>query len=125
MSFEIHDHEGNAIHLVQLDVEASQFWDVEVHNNAYVHPPLDKYYTNSWFDSIGFAISSPEGYASKEHPWDDVKCTLWTIQARAMYKLLYKEEFITELNTTRIFLKPYFDLIDHWQSKGYIPIKIK
>lgn len=125
MSFQIHNPQGIAIDLKELDKEACEFWKVEHNEILYAHPPLKEYWTNSWFDSIGWAIHHPEGYTSKkESPWNDVKCTLWTIQARAMYKNLYSEEFLTELNTTKIFLKPYFDLIDHWESKGYIPIKI-
>lgn len=128
MSFEIHNPQGKAIGMYELDKEACEFWKVKSNPVHYAHPPLDKHYTNDWFSSIGWAIHHPEGYVSKdESPWNDVKCTLWTIQARGLYKSLYHEDPLVmkaEIEAIEVFLKPYFDLINHWQSKGYIPIKI-
>lgn len=123
MSFEIHNSLGEAITLEQLDREAAEFWKVKVDARYHAHPDLKTHYTNSWFDTIGWVISHPEKYTKG---WNDVRCTLWTVQAKGLYKLLDNQEKMTEeIEGIRIFLEPYFELIDHWESKGYVPKHIQ
>lgn len=123
MSFEIHSSSGKVIHPKDLDQEACDLWLIAIDSRHYAHPPLENHWTNSWYANIGWAIENPY---DAEKGWEDVKSVLWTIQARSLYKVLYKaKEREEELAEIGIFLEPYFDLIDHWQSKGYIPVKIE
>lgn len=123
MSFQIHSPEGIEISLNALDLEACEFWKVEYDEKQYAHPNIENYYTTNWFDAIGWAIHHPGDYTKG---WDDVKCTLWTIQARPLYKELWDEEaLLEEIRAIRVYLAPYYELIDHWETKGYKPITIK
>ena len=120
--FEIHDPSGNAIDLRILDKEACEFWNVESHPRLWAHPDQKTFYTNSWFDSIGWAIANPSGHFKK---WMAVKCTLWQIQSANLLKVLHDTPaMLAEIEVIDKFLKPYFELADYWESKGYIPIKI-
>lgn len=122
MSFQIHSPEGRVIPIDELDKEACELWKVEYHPACYAHPQLDNYYTNNWFDSIGWAIHHPEMYTKG---WNDVRCTLWIIQAKSLYANLYSTEaFNKDLENIRKFLQPYYELIAHWESKGYKPVRI-
>jgi len=122
MSFQIHDLKGRAIPIIELEREVCEFWNVKEDARYYAHPDMLSHYTNSWFDTIGWAIRYPENYIKG---WNDVRCTLWTIQAKSLYEHLYDNENMqTHIERIQVFLKPYYDLIDHWESKGYIPVKI-
>jgi hypothetical protein len=122
MSFEIHTPEGRVIPLKELDKEASEFWKVPLDPDPkfYAHPDLPTFYTNSWYESIGWSIGNPE----KHTGWEAVKYKLWQMQIEHMYKHLFDVNFHAQIEQVKTFLKPYFELIDHWESKGYIPIKI-
>lgn len=123
MSFQILNPQGEAISLEELDKEAAAFWNTDRNPGSYAHPDTPNHYTNSWYDAIGWAIYNPEKYAEG---WNDVKCTIWVIQARYLYNKLHDPIQITrEIKDIHIFLKPYYELIDHWESKGYIPHKPK
>lgn len=130
MSFQIHDASGKAVDIKQLDKEAAEFWGVEVHPKNYAQPASDSYYTSNWFDSIGYYIHSPDSNYTKG--WGNIKCSLWSIQARDLFRILYETQDIaanehlhTRLHSIKTFLQPYFQLIDHWESKGYIPVRVK
>lgn len=129
MSFQLQSSpEGIAIPINDLDKEASEFWKVDFDSKHYAHPfvaycaPSENHYTNNWFDTIGWAIHHPEMYTKG---WNDVRCTLWIIQAKSLYANLYSTEaFNKDLENIRKFLQPYYELIAHWESKGYKPVRI-
>lgn len=101
----------------------------------------------NWFDVIGYCIHSP-GYACSG--WSNVVATMITepigmkfIDTSEGYKdrPIPIVEFVSDPNTlgqmhlpnnieekiwgVLTFYKPYIELINHWQSKGYIPVQIK
>lgn len=120
MSFQIHNPEGKAIDINELDKEAAAFWSKEPHGKWYASPDHEGV---NWFDTIGWAIHKPENYTKG---WDDIRCTLWAIQSKSLYDSLYlTEKFDAELESIRKYLKPYYELIYHWESKGYKPVTIK
>lgn len=120
MAFQIRNSLGEPISLHQLDIEASEFWGKPISTKKYAQP-----YTSStdWFDSIGWAISNP--VTLWKPGWENIKNSLWLIQANGLYKELYSfSNLCTSLEITQAFLKPYFDLIDYWESKGYTPHQV-
>lgn len=120
MSFQILNSEDQPITLYELDKEAAEFWDVKMHDKYYAIP---KQSPTTWFDSIGFAIHHPEKYTKG---WNDIKCTLWTIQSRSLYDVLMTRSVMNiKVHNIREYLTPYYKLIDYWEAKGYKPKQIE
>ena len=154
MSFQIHNEEGQAIGINELDKEAAEFWGKKVADRSYAHPTPEPEWdkisdsterfkaemnyaravVGNWFDTIGYQIHSPS--TNWTSGWDNVKAGLWVIQSTDYYKCLFdtktyqddtgKEhtELDIRLAVTKSYLKPYYDLIDHWAAKGYKPVQI-
>lgn len=121
MSFQIHDKEGKAITLTKLDVEASEFWNKELNSRSYA-TPNDRLTSLSWFDSIGYNIHNPNvKYTSG---WNNVKCSMLSVQTQE-YGMLPLEKQLEKLKFANEYLKPYFELIDYWESLGYTPMKVE
>ncbi len=102
----------------------------------------------NWYDIIGYNIAN-QGYAMSG--WSNVVHTIlsssmpsFIIDTKEGYadrpvKLLAELEIIDEtkfelnwidngkvaLAGVLLFVKPYLELINHWQSKGYKPVQIK
>jgi len=144
MSFQILDKDNNAVAINELDKQAAEFWGKEVDKESYASPAKRKEGESTvqflrreinWFDTIGYQIHSPN--CTYTTGWDNVKASLWSIQSTGMYKDLFNEKQYEDedgkswtsldirLQVTKEFLKPFFDLIDHWASLGYIPKQIK
>lgn len=120
MSFQIWDSEGKALTMKQLDIEVAQFWhpdDPTVDPKWYSSPQGNS--GSNWFDTIGWAIHSPMSKFSG-NPWKNVKITLWIIQTEDSWDN-DEEKMTKEILASKRWLKPYFELIDHWASKGYTP----
>lgn len=119
MAFQIQTPEGVAIPLNKLDEEAATFWKLPVHPKSYVAPSSSK---ENWFDAIGWYISSPRVYYTTG--WNNVKCNIYSILLMdlALYPIDVQMLKIKEASD---YAKPYFDLIDHWEEKGYIPVQVK
>jgi hypothetical protein len=134
MEFQIHDEAGKAITMRQLDNEAREFWKLETTEknkgySAYPDVNLDltvmdnirKALMNNWFDIIGRTIA------------DHAECKEWKNVKYKMYMVLIPESFPTKsyefqivyIKSVNELCKPYFELIDLWESKGYKPIHIK
>lgn len=136
MGFQIQTEAKVPIAINDLDREAAEFWGNEVHPKQYATPEkitedmdwrrkLMAEMRGNWFDIIGYAINSP--LSRYTNGWGNVKCTLWTIQAQGWYDLIGTDEIEglqARIKSVKAYLKPYFDLIDHWASKGYIPAQI-
>jgi hypothetical protein len=119
MAFQIQTPEGVAIPLNKLDEEAAAFWRVPTRVREYVKPSNGK---DNWFDSIGWYISSPRLYYATS--WDNVKCNIYSILL--MDLALYTMDVqLLKVKEAFEYAKPYFDLIDHWKEKGYIPVQVK
>src|SRR4051812_38520421 len=110
MSFQIRNAQGEAIPINILDKEAAKFWGKALDPKKYAYPHLRA--DSNWFDILGWAIYCPERYTEG---WDDVKCTLWVIQSKDLYKYIINNigEILVRSTEIRDFLKPYFDLVDH------------
>lgn len=121
MSFQIHNAQGKAISIADLDKEACELWGKEVHPKNYAYPQhrpekFDSYadelkflrLLENWFDKIGYKIHSGT--------------TTWSS---------LKEEILapfTEFDQQMIMGMPeiggFIKLIDHWESKGYVPVQL-
>lgn len=145
MSFQILNSNNEAISLGLLDQEAAAFWGKELKDRQYANPtPL---FTNdanlqgieltramaryefsqwsNWFDMVGWNIHHPQ--TNYTTGWDNVKCSMWAVQAYSLYKHIFGDEEHLKLHieAAKAYLKPYFDLVDHWASKGYTPVQVK
>lgn len=92
----------------------------------------------NWFDTIGYQIANPA--VQWTEGWNNIKASLWSLHSTDMYTSLQDIEYLTrnipdehgnlhskadiDLMVKIDHLKPYFELIDHWESKGYQPIRI-
>lgn len=153
-SFQIHNSNGEPIDIHELDKEAAEFWNKPVHNKQYAFPIPEPNYegmtdkekmkaefdycckqSGNWYDTVGYQIANPK--VSWTNGWDNIKACLWAVQSVDLYKDLfdirrYKDEYGVYHTHTDIliaviksYLEPYYNLIDHWASKGYIPVQIK
>lgn len=120
MGFQIHNKEGISLTILQLDAEVAEFWNKPIHDKNYATPK--KHATSiNWFDNIGYNIHSP--HVNYTSGWNNVKCSLLSVQT-AEYGMLDVETQLRKLVFANEYLKPYFELIDYWNSLGYIPVKI-
>ncbi len=132
MPFEIRTLKGVAINMYTLNREVRDVWNVEpVYKNQveiFAYPPNDP--KNDWVEVIGFAIEKPMLF--REHvmqqDWNDVKQTLFNIQMDQLsdeINLSDRTSVLNKVNGALNFLQPYYHLIDVWDSKGYLPVRIK
>lgn len=120
MGFQIKNKDGEGVLLNTLDKEAAELWGKEVDDDGYAFPG-DNVIGLSWFDFIGWKISHPGDWTKG---WDNVKNDLWiSALSGTMYNKSRAEVAEKALNAFD-YLKPYIDLIDLWESKGYTPHKV-
>ncbi len=123
MSFQILDSNNNAIPIKDLDAEACLLWNKDTHPKWYAYPeiepteyPTPEYKsrwafissTTNWFDKIGWLIH--DGMES----WDDIR----------NYLLDPFKEFPKEEIEQYLPVYGYINLINHWESKGYKPVRV-
>lgn len=120
MSFRIDGPDGIAIPLLTLDKQAADFWSTKVDRKYYASPKKGI----NWFDSIGYNIHYNKAQQTARFDgkitWEMVKESMMHVHVN-----LLAEDVCEKIKSTRIYLLPYFRLIDHWDRLGYIPIKIK
>lgn len=123
-AFEIHDKEGKAMLIADLDAEACALWGKEVHPKEYAYPQHKpekfasykeefEFYTGkeNWFDKIGWRI------ANHNLDWEELKAViLWPF---------LKHEIPLEEIKSYPAIWGFIELIDLWESKGYTPVSIK
>jgi len=139
-TFRILNSNNEIIPINDLDKEAAAFWNKEVKPRYYANPTPE--FTNpdnlqgieltkaqikhgfnesiNWFDSIGWQIANPS--VKYTTGWDNIKCCLLSIHTESLALSTIEEQIII-LKSANEYVQPYFDLIDHWVSKGYIPVK--
>lgn len=100
--------------------------------------------SGNWFDVIGYNIHSNR-YGDPA-TWDTVRMEIADVHIKPIEILSYFEglehaktdadfekfetsakmrELLISLGGSYLFTKPYLDLIDYWEDKGYIPKAIK
>jgi hypothetical protein len=123
IAFQILDEIGNPMSLQSLDIQVTKFWKLEVGSKWYAEP--NKESLGSWFDTIGWSIGKQTDYLNWGlNTWNTVKSDMLSIHIYAWVVLSPEEAGIRACNTMRK-LKPYFELIDHWEAMGYKPKQIK
>lgn len=140
MGFQILNTNKEALSINQLDVEAANFWNKPVHPKQYANPfiptegmsEMDRIkgeMVSNWFDIIGYYIHHP--FVEYSSGWANVKCSLYALHLCNMWSgikpdrdrpIEHQKAYLEYVATEH--LKPYFDLINHWEDKGYIPIKV-
>ena len=145
MGFQIKAKDGEAIDINALDEEAATLWGVELEDKSYASPfkrlvkpesfaseeeerkwkkenfdNVRNRTTCNWYDTIGYIIH--RGKAT----WADVKEEYLIPYLEALKKYegrpdyeAYKEAFLGG------HVKSMCDLIDNWESKGYVPSQVK
>ena len=152
-SFQILNANGQALTMKELDKEAAEFWGKEVDPKNYANPfpevggnSFAAIRTNAlnnaqnWFDIIGRAIANQENYTTG---WQNVAHTLVVRHLGECLVNLRRDspiklaEFVGDGNihleesceiklfATLDYFKPFINLINHWMSKGYIPVKVE
>lgn len=154
-AFQIHDKDGNAISIKDLDQEACEFWKVEKQEKWYASPKNMKSDGTeeksvmkqriNWYDFIGHNIARFD-LKFTELRWDTVvEQMIASYLGRQFFKKqedgsIKLQQFTTkdggktfsmeeDLEITLYCLldhyKDYVDLMNHWNSKGYKPVQIK
>jgi hypothetical protein len=134
--FQIHNSLGESIPINKLDEQAAAFWDKPVHPKRYATPykpepgedtksvqSIVNSQRGNWFDTIGWNIASPK--VEYTDGWDNVKESMFSVCMIGDAKHLFTDHMNAVIGGARLYLKPYFDLIDHWESMGYKPVQIK
>lgn len=136
MGFQIRFPNGEPIPLETLNAEAANLWNIGIARDAvkYVFPQTPKGTDigydeeTSWFEIIELGIEYPEviGGTPVYPRWTDIKESLFNGQViSGSIWDMKAEDIVRDVSRTILFLKPYYELIDLWQSKGYIPIQTK
>lgn len=152
-SFQILDKEGKPIPIKDLDKQACDFWQQEVHTKWYAHPQKRRededefsYISRqgNWFDIVGWNIANQGNECSG---WANVVASMIAMSLgmkfidtsegyadRPVAVRYYQDKGKTlelpknlemSIHATLEFYKPYIDLINHWQSFGYQPKVVK
>lgn len=123
-AFQILDSNNKAISINELDKQACQVWNRELSDREYACPS-DESHLN-WFDMIGFKIANQSNYHTLG-TWTNVKHTIhMSILERKITDSKTGELSLSQedIDFVRQYIKPYIDLINHWESLGYIPLQI-
>lgn len=118
MSFQILDSEKNAIKLRDLDAEVGLLWNKPIDPKYYCTPfekrgdGVDAIFSEgvNWFDSLGWNI-----HFHKVNSWSEARDTYYASAGKLAKGNGEKYQIYCQI------YKPYFQLIDHWESKGYTP----
>lgn len=120
MAFQILDSNNKAIAISELDAQAAQFWNKEVHPKHYASPytmeeglgikeQMDFHMKDrNWFDAIGWFIHD----GAKD--WQAVEIAIMNANLIEKYGL----DVMVEI------YKPYILLVRHWESLGYKPLPV-
>jgi len=119
-AFQILDKENNPISINELDQQAAEFWNVEIHPKWYASPSET---SGNWYDNIGWYIAN-QGHCTSG--WNNVKVSMITSSMEsAANRILKGEQTDASIQVIMEWYKPYYDLIDHWEALGYQPKQIK
>lgn len=134
MDFQMRFPNGDKVPFETLNAEAANLWGIGIARDKvkYVFPTdlgvIQYDENNSWHEMIGLAVMHPQtvGAIPMQQTWSEIKETMFNSQIDAGEIWEMKAERIqNEIASTVAFLKPYFGLIDLWESKGYNPVRIK
>lgn len=117
-AFQICSANGSPIALNTLDEEAANFWQVPLKDREFVSPAQS---IGSWYDVIGFAIAYPSSRFTKG--FKNAKCTIYNTMLSGL-PLEDNDKQVLTLQKIQKITKTYFDLIDHWEQKGYTTKKV-
>ena len=87
--------------------------------------------TINWDEKIGYAIANQGNYTSG---WNNVAYTMYNIHFggfpintdnKEKVTLFTPEQIEIEIQAVLQLLKPFLELIQHWQEKGYQPEQVK
>lgn len=121
-AFQILDSNGKPMPINVLDIEAANFWNVEIHPKSYAAP---KCAFGHWYDNIGWAIAHQTHVLDYGlNNWNTIKQYMLECHTGPFVELSPEAAGVSCCGIMRT-LKPYFDLIDHWKSLGYTPKQIK
>lgn len=136
MHFHIRFPNGEKVPIGTLNAEAANLWGIGIERDKYkyVFPkerginPQGYNEENSWYAIIGNGITHPKLCTPEpmQQTWDNVKETLFNEQTNMGE--IWDEKFgvlKAEILSALDYLEPYFELIDLWYSKGYIPVRVK
>lgn len=122
-SFQIIGKENQPLTMAALDSQASGFWKVDSDSKYYAQPegnPL-----GNWFDTIGWSISKQTDHLYWGlNTWNTVKSDMLAVHVYSCVILSPEEAGVRMCQIMRK-LQPYFQLIDYWESLGYLPKQIK
>ena len=131
-AFQILDENNKPISIGELDRQACELWNKEVHKKDYAYPqhkpesfPTEEYTSaynfystlSNWYDKIGWIIA-------------DKCCESWEEVDKLVMEPFLKIEGITEQDIFEIRnewtpIAGYIKLIEFWKSKNYKPKCVK
>ena len=129
--FQILNAEGVAIPINKIDREVAEFWGNKCLDNEYAKPlsrdkfpegikgSLEYYQQTNWFDKIGWLIKD------EWCTWKSLKGDIIACQKDLIAESLFNDDFMELVKLFRELYKPWFDLIDHFKSKGYTPKQVE
>lgn len=130
MPFEIRDRFGEPVDNAILNADAMELWEMPVvfwlSEGIHTVYPKGQNLEENWHNNIGCCIEQPYIAGKKRMPqqdWNSVKHSLFNMLTDewASYKF---EDIVKEINNSLVHLSPYFKLMELWESKGYIPVRI-
>ena len=118
-AFKILDKDNNPIPINELDRQAAEFWDKELHPKQYASPEGKA----NWFDTLGWHIAQQNSsHFYGRNTWNTIKLSMFI---GLSYDIVEHTNPAVYTQAQINYLKPYYDLIDHWASLGYQPKQIK
>ena len=119
-SFQILNKYGNPLPINVLDIDAANFWNVEIQPKIYAAP---KCAFGNWYNNIGWAIAQHQRLDYGINNWNSIKQYMLECHTGSFITMSPEEAGVSCCRVMRL-LQPYFQLIDHWSSLGYTPKQI-
>jgi len=132
--FQIHDKDGKAIVINDLDHEACDLWGTKIDNeprgsyaSPYDKPGVYDAYMRGEYKYSGI-VGEVAFYASRANWFDYIGWkiaqgnTTWKGLKDALLEVYRKYEIPDEEVKKDPRIWGFIELIDHWESKGYVPV---
>ena len=117
-AFQILDQNLKPIPLATLDIEVCQIWEHDIHKTKYASNTC-----GNWFDVIGFQIATQKMFHDHGlNTWPTIKQNIFNVHSHNLATMTPEQAGVSCCRIMRM-LQPYFDVIDVWSEKGYIPLK--
>lgn len=130
--FQIHDSNGKAIAINDLDAEACTLWGTQIDKKSYASPYDKPEIKNIYFQDVqGQRMLNEFTFWSQRQDWFNSMAwkiaqgnTTWKGLREAHLAIYVQHEIAIEELQIDARVWGFIELIEMWESKGYIPVSM-